>query len=127
MVAIGGGTGRRGGGRGNVVLAGGRAGVASGWSLGSGSRGEEVEPERFGEVSGDALSPHAVACRVKRRGEGAEASLARRHGHDASGDAAFAGQAHVVEPLAGMLIQPGGGQYGQDPFAVTGLDGLVTG
>src|SRR6185369_10729614 len=45
-----------------------------GWSLGSGSRGKEVEPERFGEVSGDALSPHAVACRVKRRGEGAEAS-----------------------------------------------------
>src|SRR6476646_9171913 len=76
---------------------------------GSGSRGKEVEPERFGEVSGDALSPHAVACRVKRRGEGAEASLARRHGHDASGDPAFTGQAHVVEPLARMLVEPGRG------------------
>jgi Glutamate-cysteine ligase family 2(GCS2) len=44
-----------------------------------------------------------------------------------SGDPAFTGQAHIVEPLAKMLIQPGRGQHGQYSLAVAGVDGLLTG
>src|SRR5882724_1609954 len=64
------------------------------------------------------LPPHAVACRIERRGERAHAALARRHGHDTSGDSALTGETHVVEPLAGMLVEAGRGQYGQHPLAV---------
>ena len=41
------------------------------------------------------------------------------------GDPAFPGKAHVVEPLPGMLIEPGRGEHGQHALAVTGVDGLL--
>ena len=53
-------------------------------------RGEEVEPEAFGEVLGHQLTADAVAGSVQRRREGGQAALARRHGDDATADATLA-------------------------------------
>jgi hypothetical protein len=45
--------------------------------------------------------------------KGGEASLARGDGDDAAADAALAREADVVEPVAGALVQPGGGHHGE--------------
>ena len=43
-----------------------------------------------------------------------DAELARRHGDDAAADAALGRKAGVVQPLARVVVQSGGGHHGED-------------
>jgi len=65
-----------------------------------GAEAKRFSPRASERYRGDSLSPHAVARCASGGGERAQAALARRDRHDASGDPALAGQADIVEPLA---------------------------
>ncbi len=79
----------------------------------SGCETNRSMPETLRQIFRDQLSLDAVAGLVERRREGAETALARRHRDDAAADAALAGQADVVEPVAGGLVQAGSGHHRQ--------------
>src|SRR5262245_26412206 len=54
------------------------------------ARGEQVHPELLRQERGHELALNAVPGAIQRRGEGAQSSLARRHGDDPAADAALA-------------------------------------
>src|SRR5881227_1978891 len=68
-------------------------------------RYEQIHSQPLRQEFCRELSLHAVAGRIERRRESAEAAFARSNCDDAAADTALARQADVVKPVAGSLVQ----------------------
>src|SRR5271154_3098975 len=79
--------------------------------------GEEIEPKGIGEISRGELAPHRVTGPVEGRGESTEAALPGRDGEHPAAAPALAGQADVVEPVTGPLVESGRGDSNPRPPA----------
>ena len=79
------------------------------------------------ERAADADAADAVALAVEPRRKDADAELAGEDGDDAAGDAAFRRHAHVVEPLARVVVHAAGAHDAEHALDVFAADGLLAG
>src|ERR1044071_5795223 len=86
-----------------------------------------VEVEFSCDVLDDLLGLHAVACRVERRSEDGDGSLAGDDRDDAAAHPALCWQTDVPRPAAGAVVEARHHHGREDIGYVLGLDDLLTG
>ena len=86
-----------------------------------------IAAERVRDVRDRLLRAHAVARIVERRRDDGDAELAGRDGDDAAADAALAGQAGAIEPLARVVIEAGGRHHRENTGTLSASRTLLAG
>jgi hypothetical protein len=88
---------------------------------------QEVQVQVAREPTTDGDAARAVALRVERRREDADAELARQHRQDAAADAALRRHADVVDPRPGGVVHAARRHDAEDVLDVLPLDGAIVG
>src|SRR5258707_10210745 len=69
----------------------------------------------------------AISLIIQRRGKRADTELPRKHGQDASADAAFGGQTDAVTPFAGVIVHAATVHDAEDVLDVALVESALAG
>ncbi len=81
----------------------------------------KVQAQVLGKLLTDRNAPHAVAKRVEAGGENADPQPPRHNGQHTSTHTTFGRDAHIVQPLPGVVIHAAGAHQGQQPNHMVGI------